>query len=185
MILIELSNAPAAARAWAKKKVKARSKTRSRSNSSRTNRPKPVPVSSGSLHLEVIKDATAATAAAGTTTATAITKNPTAALVLWGLHFGLNVAWVPIFFGLQRLRLGLIVSCILVATLLFIIPVFYLIDPLAAYLLIPYGIWLSFATFALNVAVCRLNPTENGYNNAMFQAQLKKLQDTAATYAGV
>mmetsp|Transcript_45711 Transcript_45711/g.49353 ORF Transcript_45711/g.49353 Transcript_45711/m.49353 type:complete len:149 (+) Transcript_45711:971-1417(+) len=122
---------------------------------------------------------------AGTTTATAITNNPTAALVLWGLHFGLNVAWVPIFFGLQRLRLGLIVSCILVATLLVIIPLFYLIDPLAAYLLIPYGIWLSFATFALNVAVCRLNPTENGYNNAMFQAQLKKLQDTAATYAGV
>jgi len=119
------------------------------------------------------------------TTTTTITNNPTFLLLLWGIHFGLNVAWVPTFFGLQRFRLSLIVSCVMVATLVCIIPLFYMIDPIAAYLLLPYGVWLSFATLALNVAMCRLNPTKNGYNNGMFEAQLKKLQENAATYAGV
>lgn len=104
---------------------------------------------------------------------------------LWLAHFAVNLAWPPIFFGLQRFRLGLIISYLLVGSLAAIIPLFHAVDPVAAFLLVPYGMWLSFATFGLNTSICRRNPTKNGYNEGMFQAQLQKLQDDAAAYAGV
>jgi hypothetical protein len=49
--------------------------------------------------------------------------------------------------------------------------------------LLPYLAWILFATF-LNMTICKLNPTRNGYNEGMFQAQLQKLQENAAKYAG-
>jgi benzodiazapine receptor len=115
------------------------------------------------------------------TTTSIITKNNI--LLFWAFHFSLNIAWAPIFFGLQRFRLGLIVNYVLVATLGMIVPLFYTIDKISALLLLPYAIWLSFATY-LNVAICKLNPTDkDGYNDAKFQAQLQRLQKNAATYA--
>jgi benzodiazapine receptor len=118
------------------------------------------------------------------TTATAtsiITKNNI--LLFWAFHYSINITWASIFFGLQRFRLGLIVNCVLVATLGMIVPLFYTIDKISALLLLPYTIWLLFATY-LNVAICKLNPTDkDGYNDGMFQAQLQKLQENAANYA--
>lgn len=104
---------------------------------------------------------------------------------LWLGHMAVNVAWAPVFFGLQRFRLGLVISYLLVGSLAAIIPLFHAVDPVAAFLLVPYGLWLSFATFGLNTSICRRNPTKNGYNEGMFQAQLQKLQEDAAAYAGV
>ena len=106
-------------------------------------------------------------------------------LLFWAIHFGMNLVWAPVFFGLQRFRLGLFISYFLVGSLAIILPLFYAVDPISAFLLVPYAFWLSFATFGLNVAICRRNPTKNGYNEGMFQAQLKKLQNDAAVYAGV
>ena len=106
-------------------------------------------------------------------------------ILLWAIHFGINLAWAPVFFGLQRFRLGLILSYLMLGSLAVIIPLFHAVDPISAFLLLPYAFWLSFATFGLNVAICRRNPTKNGYNEGMFQAQLRKLQDNAAAYAGV
>lgn len=103
-------------------------------------------------------------------------------LLLWAAHFGLNVLWAPVFFGLQRLRLGLVISASMVVTLAMVIPLFYAVNASSAYLLLPYLAWITFATF-LNRAICKLNPTQNGYNSAMFQAQLATLQDKAAKYA--
>jgi benzodiazapine receptor len=110
----------------------------------------------------------------------AATKNT--ALLLWAVHFTLNILWAPVFFGLQRFRLGFALSVLMVVTLVMAIPMFYAINATSAYLLLPYLAWITFATF-LNKAICKLNPTERGYNNAMFQAQLAELQDKAAKYA--
>mmetsp|Transcript_485 Transcript_485/g.1018 ORF Transcript_485/g.1018 Transcript_485/m.1018 type:complete len:246 (+) Transcript_485:317-1054(+) len=120
------------------------------------------------------------------------------AVKLWTVHYGLNLLWAPLFFGLQRFKTALGINIMLLATLAGVLKQFYLIDPLSAYLLAPYLLWLSYAT-VLNWAVCRLNPTVNGnnkakiqaglcafgdgYNDAMFQYDLKQLQIAAASYA--
>jgi benzodiazapine receptor len=116
---------------------------------------------------------------------TACTRTSAIALGTWAVHMLLNLSWAPIFFGLQRLRLGLMINYALLLTLVgVILPTFYQLNPLSAYLLLPYLAWLSFAT-ALNFAICRLNPTMEGYNNAKFQAQLTRLQRHAAEYSGL
>ena len=84
---------------------------------------------------------------------------------LWAVHYGLNLLWPPIFFGLKYLRLGLVINCFLVGTLGAILPIFHRIDPLSAYLQIPYLAWLLFAT-KLNQTICKLNPTLDGVNTA-------------------
>jgi len=100
------------------------------------------------------------------------------------IHYLLNTSWAPIFFGMKRLRLGHVLNILLIATLLPIIPLFYQVDPLSGILLLPYMTWLFVAT-ALSSAICALNPTVQGYNNAMLEADIYKLQKEAAKYAGL
>jgi len=107
------------------------------------------------------------------------------ALTAWAAHMTLNISWAPIFFGLQRFRMGLMVNVALWLSLVSVVlPTFHQLSPQAAHLLLPYTAWLTFAN-VLNWELCRLNPTKQGYNNAKFQAQLAKLQRQAAKYAGV
>jgi tryptophan-rich sensory protein len=113
----------------------------------------------------------------------ASSKIPIVAL-LWSLHCALNLLWAPLFFGLQRLRLGFWISLGQIVSLAVILPLFYQIQPLSTYLLLPYLSWLMYASF-LNKAICKRNPTKQGYNNAMLQADLCQLQQDAAKYAGV
>jgi tryptophan-rich sensory protein len=103
-------------------------------------------------------------------------------MVLWIGHYVLNLAWAPVFFGMKRLRLGMIINCALILSLAVIIPLFYQNDPLSGLLLVPYMIWVVFAT-VLNAAICKRNPTKKGYNEAMYQADLCQLQRKAAKYA--
>ena len=118
--------------------------------------------------------------------ANTVHQNPThrLALIGWMVHIILNWLWAPIFFGRCQLRLGLIVNGILWSSMGFLLPLFYLSNPLSAYLLLPYMAWLTFATI-LNFAICKRNPTKGGYNDAMFHVDLKRLQEDAAKYAGV
>ena len=106
-------------------------------------------------------------------------------VLMWIAHFCLNMSWAPIFFGLQRFRLGLYISYLLVASLAAILPRFYALDQTSAFLLLPYVLWLFFATFGLNFSICKRNPTKNGYNEGIFQAQLIKLQEEAAARVGL
>lgn len=105
-------------------------------------------------------------------------------VILWVCHYLVNLSWAPVFFGRKRLRLGLALNFVLLASLGVIIPLFYQIDSPSGKLLLPYLAWLIFAT-ALNASICKRNPTVDGYNNAMFQSDLASLQDQAASYAGV
>jgi len=103
-------------------------------------------------------------------------------LGLWLGHYALNLSWTLAFFGAKRLRLALFIDYALIASLGFIIREFSAIDPAAGQMLIPYGVWLAFVAF-LNAAICRRNPTVNGYNDAMIQDDLVKLRKQAAADA--
>jgi len=78
-------------------------------------------------------------------------------LALFLAQLVLNAAWTPLFFGLHRPGLALAVIILLwlaiAATLLSFRPV----SRAAAWLLVPYLAWVSFAT-VLNGALWRLNP---------------------------
>jgi len=107
------------------------------------------------------------------------------AVLLWIVHYAVNLSWAPIFFGAKRLRLGLWINYLLICTLAAVIPLFYASNLISAALLVPYALWLSYAT-ALNQAICKLNPTDaNGYNEAKFQDGIIQLQKKAATFAGL
>lgn len=99
-------------------------------------------------------------------------------------HYALNISWAPIFFGMKRLRVGHGLNLLLIATLLAIIPSFYRINPISGLLLVPYLIWLVFAA-KLSDSICKLNPTVKGYNNAMLEADICKLQEEAAARVGL
>ena len=106
-----------------------------------------------------------------------------APMILWAVHYALNLAWAPAFFGKQMLRLAQAINIALISTLLPIIVMYYRLDRLSAYLLVPYLVWTTFATI-LNGAICRRNPTsKDGINDAKFQSKLIQVQKDAAAYA--
>jgi benzodiazapine receptor len=109
-------------------------------------------------------------------------KSPVVAL--WIGHYLLNLTWAPVFFGRKRFRMGLAINYALLASLCAIVPQFAANNPVSGLLLLPYAVWLLYAT-ALNRTVCKRNPTVKGYNEAMLQADLRILQQDAARYAGL
>ena len=68
----------------------------------------------------------------------------------------LNFIWSPIFFGLRSPMLGLITIIILWTLIVATIYKFHSLSKWAAYLLIPYLLWVTFAT-VLNGAILFLN----------------------------
>lgn len=79
------------------------------------------------------------------------------ALALFGIQLALNALWSIIFFGLKSPILALIELTILWFVVLFTILKFYKISKPAAYILIPYIAWVSFALI-LNFSIVVLNP---------------------------
>ncbi len=71
-------------------------------------------------------------------------------------QLGLNFIWTPIFFGLRSPLLGLIVIVAMWIMILLTIKKFLPLNKTAGYLLIPYLMWVSFATL-LNTAILVLN----------------------------
>ena len=67
-----------------------------------------------------------------------------------------NFFWSPIFFGLRSPLLGLITIVLMWMLIVLTIKKFYPLSKLAAYLLIPYLLWVSFATI-LNASILFLN----------------------------
>lgn len=76
---------------------------------------------------------------------------------IFALQLGLNFLWTPLFFGLRSPILGLIDIVILLVAIGITIQKFYPLSRLAAYFLLPYFLWVSFAT-VLNAAIVLLNP---------------------------
>ncbi|AFL83503.1 tryptophan-rich sensory protein [Belliella baltica DSM 15883] len=78
------------------------------------------------------------------------------ALWLFAIQLLLNAIWSPAFFGLESPILGLLVIVPLWVMILVCIRAFFPIDIWASYLLIPYLLWVSFAT-VLNASIWYLN----------------------------
>lgn len=68
------------------------------------------------------------------------------------IQFAINIAWTPVFFGLQRPDLGLIVIAVLWVAIVATIVAFERVNRFAAILLVPYLAWVSFA-IVLNYAI--------------------------------
>lgn len=71
-------------------------------------------------------------------------------------QLALNGIWSPIFFGLRAPLLGLIVIVTMWVMIVMTMKKFYPLSRLAFYLLVPYLLWVSFATL-LNAAIVVLN----------------------------
>jgi len=72
------------------------------------------------------------------------------------LQLGLNFIWSPIFFGLRSPILGLLVIIAMWMMIIMTMKQFYPLSKLAFYLLLPYVLWVSFATL-LNAGIVLLN----------------------------
>jgi benzodiazapine receptor len=71
-------------------------------------------------------------------------------------QLALNFLWTPLFFGLKSPLLGLITIIALWILIVLTMKKFYPLSKTAFYLLIPYLLWVSFATI-LNGAIWWLN----------------------------
>jgi translocator protein len=78
------------------------------------------------------------------------------ALSIYLVQLLLNASWTPLFFGLHRPDLALLDIALLWLTISATMAVFYPLSASAAWLLLPYLLWVSFAA-ALNFSIWRLN----------------------------
>ncbi|NYS23424.1 tryptophan-rich sensory protein [Rhodobacteraceae bacterium 2376] len=79
------------------------------------------------------------------------------ALAFWALQIALNTLWSPVFFGLKRMRAALMVLVAMWLAVGATMVSFFMLDPVAGMLLIPYLVWVSIAG-ALNYSVLTRNP---------------------------
>jgi tryptophan-rich sensory protein len=79
----------------------------------------------------------------------------TVAMVAFGVQLAINAAWSPVFFGLRSLGGGLIVIAALDVAIWATIVLFGRRSQAAAWLMVPYALWVGFAT-ALNATLWRL-----------------------------
>ena len=77
-------------------------------------------------------------------------------LLLFSIQLILNIFWSVFFFGLQNPLIAFIEIIVLWIAILLTILKFYKVSRTAAYLLIPYLLWVSFAAI-LNLAILVLN----------------------------
>ncbi|HUH46545.1 MAG TPA: TspO/MBR family protein [Arenibacter sp.] len=78
------------------------------------------------------------------------------ALYHFSIQLLFNALWVIIFFGFKNSFGALLVILTLLVLLIFTIKWFRVVDRTAAYLMIPYLLWVCFAT-ALNYKIWELN----------------------------
>lgn len=78
------------------------------------------------------------------------------ALYHFGLQLLLNALWSIVFFGFENPFWGMLIILNLLILLLFTMKWFNVVSKTAAYLLIPYFLWVCFATF-LNYRIWEMN----------------------------
>ena len=85
----------------------------------------------------------------------------TAALWVFAVHFALNLAWTPLFFGQHEITYALIVIVAMAVMILITMILFLRVRKIAALLLVPYLAWVCFAAY-LNYEIRGLNPQADG-----------------------
>lgn len=71
----------------------------------------------------------------------------------------LNISWYPLFFTSRKICISVILLCLIIFFVLLTTKQFYKYNKTAAYLLIPYLLWLIFALY-LNLFICVSNNEE-------------------------
>ena len=77
-------------------------------------------------------------------------------LYLYFIHLLINGSWSIFFFGLHLILASLIVIAIIIFFVVWLIKLYYPINKLSSFLMVPYLIWLSYA-FVLNFYIFILN----------------------------
>ena len=83
-------------------------------------------------------------------------KKVKAAGLFFGAQLVANFIWSPVFFGLRAPLPGLVVIMVMWSLIVITMKKCYSVSRLSFYLLIPYLLWVSFATL-LNAAIVVLN----------------------------
>ncbi|MDQ0511295.1 TspO/MBR family protein [Ancylobacter amanitiformis] len=78
------------------------------------------------------------------------------AIALWIVQLALNAVWSPVFFGMEAIGAGLAIILALWLAIAATIWAAARIDRIAAWLLVPYLVWVSYAT-VLNAAIVVMN----------------------------
>lgn len=78
------------------------------------------------------------------------------ALGWFGIQLALNAAWSPVFFGMQRIDLALVIMLLLWIAIAATTAAFFRVRRAAGWLLVPYLAWVTFAA-VLNWTLWRLN----------------------------
>jgi translocator protein len=83
-------------------------------------------------------------------------KDKTKAFVTFGAQLILNTLWSIVFFGLHSPIGGVVVILVLLMVIIVTMRYFWHFSKPATYLLVPYILWVSFAT-VLNISIALLN----------------------------
>lgn len=78
-------------------------------------------------------------------------------LLLFFVQLAFNFCWSILFFNLQAFGFALLWLAVLWVLILWMILTFYRVDRAAAWLQVPYLLWVTFAAY-LNLGVWSLNP---------------------------
>ena len=77
-------------------------------------------------------------------------------IYIYFIHLFVNANWSVAFFGLHLILVSLIIISIIIFFVIWLIKLYYPINKLSSYLMIPYLMWLSYA-FVLNFYIFTLN----------------------------
>ena len=83
-------------------------------------------------------------------------ENKKSGYIYFAIQLVLNLFWTPAFFGLQNMVLGLIIIILLDIFVFLTLKKFYSISKASGIILIPYLIWIIYATY-LNLGYIILN----------------------------
>ena len=78
------------------------------------------------------------------------------AIYIYFIHLFVNANWSVAFFGLHLILVSLIIIAVIIFLVAWLIKLYYPINKLSSYLMIPYLMWLSYA-FVLNFYIFTLN----------------------------
>jgi translocator protein len=81
----------------------------------------------------------------------------TLAIILFAAQFVVSLSWSQIFFGWHKVGLAFLMIIAMLGLAVITTMVFGRIRPMAAWLMLPYLLWLSFASI-LNYKIDQLNP---------------------------
>ena len=82
------------------------------------------------------------------------------ALIIYAVQLLINFMFTPVFFGLRKLGISLVIVLALWFMVIGMMASFAQVSPLACWLLVPYILWVTYA-LSLNIWIWAKNPEPN------------------------